>query len=331
MANDKTEMDGTGVRDAVYHTLSVQENSIATLEDTETVTEIIRVVDVISELDARVGFFGIGKSGAVGKKISSTFNSIGVSSHFTHPVEALHGDLGPLPANDVSILISNSGNTEEMVDLLEFLRSFDATTVAITSDPESKLGRGVNYHINTKIDNEGAVVDLVPMASTTVTMVIGDCIANALMANRHFSKQEYGNFHPGGLIGKRILLSVEDLIHRDIPSTRPKDTLVEVALKISESYKGIAVIRNEEGRVKGILTDGDLRRLMESGANFNDIIAEEVMITDPITILPEASAIQALKTIENKSITQLVVTSESGTFEGVVHIHDIVKEGLTTQ
>ena len=330
MVSDQTEMDGRDVRDAVYHTLSVQENSIATLQDTETVEEIIRVADVISEQDGRVRFFGIGKSGIIAKKISSTFNSIGVSSHFIHPVEALHGDLGPVSADDIGILISNSGNTEEMVDLLEILRSFDATTVAITSDSESKLGTGVNYHINTKIEDEGAVVDLVPMASTTVTMAIGDCLTNALMTNMNFSEQKYGNFHPGGLIGKRILLSVEDLLHKDIPSTRPKDTLVEVALKIGEGNKGIAVIQNEEGFVKGILTDGDLRRLMESGVNFNDIIAEEVMIPNPTTTLPKESAIQALEIIENENITQLVVTSESGKFEGIVHIHDIVREGLTT-
>jgi arabinose-5-phosphate isomerase len=275
-----------------------------------------------------VGFFGIGKSGVVAKKISSTFSSVGVLSHFIHPVEALHGDLGPLSAGDVCILISNSGNTGEMVDLLEFLHSFDATTVAITSDPESKLGMGVDYHINTKIEHEGAVVDLVPMASTTVTMAIGDCLANALMAKNHFTKQEYGRMHPGGAIGKRLFLSVEDLLCRNIPKTRPTDTLAEVALKISKGKKGIAVIRDEGEYVEGILTDGDLRRLIESGADFNNLIAEEVMSKKPITVLQEESAIEALKIIENYNITQLVVRNEAGEFEGVLHVHDIIDEGL---
>ncbi len=330
MASDQTEMGGTDVRDAVYRTLSVQENSIATLQNTETVAEITRVAEVINEENGRVVFSGIGKSGDVGKKVSSTFNSIGVSSHFIHPVEALHGDLGGLSAEDVVVLISNSGNTDEMVELLQFLSSFDATTVAITSDPESKLGTRGDYHINTKIEEEGAVVELVPMASATVTMTIGDCIANALMADRDFSKQEYGHFHPGGTIGKRLLLTVEDLLYEDIPKTRPSDTLAEVALKISEGGKGIAVVQDDENYAKGILTDGDIRRLIESGTDFHNVVAEEVMIIDPITVRPGTSAIRALEILKNEDISQLPVTDNQDQFKGVVHVHDIIEAGLST-
>jgi arabinose-5-phosphate isomerase len=329
MVSDQTEMGGSDVRDAVYHTLSVQENAIATLQDTETVSEIIRVAEVISEKTGRVVFSGIGKSGDVGKKISSTFNSTGVSSHFIHPVEALHGDLGALSAKDVVVLISNSGNTDEMIELLQFLRSFDATTVAITSDPESKLGMKTDYHVNTKVEKEGAVVELVPMTSATTTMVIGDCIANALMADRDFSKQDYGHLHPGGTIGKRLLLTVEDLLYEDIPKTQLTDNIAQVALKISEGTKGIAVIQDYEDRAKGILTDGDIRRLIDSEADFNDVTAEEVMTTNPVTISPNKSAVQALSMINNHDVTQLVVTSESNEFLGVVHVHDIVEQGLT--
>ena len=329
MVSDQTEMDGADVRDAVYHTLSIQEKSIATLQDTEAVAEITRVAEVISEEDGQVVISGIGKSGDVGKKVSSTFNSIGVSSHFIHPVEALHGDLGAVSSEDVVVLISNSGNTDEMVELLQFLRSFDATTVAITSDPESKLGTRADYHINTRVEEEGAVVELVPMASATVTMVIGDCIANAMMADRDFSKQEYGHFHPGGTIGKRLLLTVEDLLHEDIPKTRPADTLAQVALKISKGGRGIAVVQDDENYVKGILTDGDIRRLIESGTDFHDVVAEEVMITDPITTSVDMAAIRALEVIEENNISQLVVTDDSDQFLGVVHIHDIMERGLT--
>lgn len=329
MASDKSDMNGTDVRDAVSHTLSIQEKSIATLQDTETIEEITQVTNVISEENGRVIFSGIGKSGDVAKKISSTFNSIGVSSHFIHPVEALHGDLGALSAEDVVVLISNSGNTDEMVELLQFLRSFAATTVAITSDPESKLGTRVDYHVNTKIEQEGAVVELVPMASATVTMVLGDCIANALMADQDFSKQEYGHFHPGGTIGKRLLLTVEDLLYENIPKARPTDTLAEIALKVSEGGKGIAVIQDNEEYVKGIITDGDIRRLIESETEFYDVVADQVMTTDPITISPDTSAIQALEIIEENGITQLVVTDDSDRLLGIVHIHDIMESGLT--
>jgi arabinose-5-phosphate isomerase len=330
MTNEQTEMDGADVCDAVYHALSVQEKSIAALQDSETVAEITQVAEVIGKKNGRVVFSGIGKSGDVGKKTSSTFNSIGVSSHFIHPVEALHGDLGALSAEDVVVLTSNSGNTDEMVELLQFLHSFDAATVAITSDPESKLGTNADYHIRTKIEEEGAVVELVPMASATVTMVIGDCIANALMTDRDFSKQKYGHFHPGGTIGKRLLLTVEDLLYEDIPRTRPTDTLAQVTLKISEGGKGISVIQGEENYVKGILTDGDIRRLIESETNLHSVVAEEVMIANPITASVDMPAIRALEIIEENNISQLVVIDESDQFLGVVHIHDIMEKGLTS-
>lgn len=330
MANNQSEINETDVHDAIYQTLTVQENAIAALQNTKTIEELTQVAGVINEEIGRVVFSGIGKSGDVAKKISSTFNSIGVSSHFIHPVEALHGDLGALSENDVVFLISNSGSTDEMVELHQFLRSFDATTVAITSNPDSELANQAEYHINTKVKEEGAVVELVPMASATVTMVVGDCLVNALMADRDFNKQEYGHFHPGGTIGKRLLLTVEDLLHEDIPKTQPSDTLANVAVKVSEGGKGIAVIVDDENQVQGILTDGDIRRLIESNTDFYNVVAKEVMINDPITTSPNTSAIRALEIIEENNVSQLVVTSESREFLGVVHIHDIMKEGLTT-
>jgi len=329
MSNKQIDIDGTAVSDAVYHSLSVQKDAIATLQDEETINEIIQVAKVIREEGGRVIFTGVGKSGDVGKKISSTFNSIGVSSHCIHPVEALHGDLGALSKDDIVVLISNSGNTDEMVELLTFLRSFDATTVGITSDPDSKLGQQTDYHINTKVEQEGAVVELVPMASATVTMVIGDCIANALMTNRGFSKQDYGHFHPGGTIGKRLLLTVEDLLYKDIPKTNPSDTLAQVALKISEGTKGIAVVQDEDNQVLGVLTDGDIRRLIESGSDLQEVVAADAMVPNPITTTPDVSAIQALEILEDNSITQLLVVNDSSQFVGVVHIHDIMRHGLT--
>ncbi len=331
MNSEQTEIDQIAVSDAVHQALSAQRNSLAALQDSQTVDEITQVANVINEKDGRVIFTGIGKSGDVGQKISSTFNSIGISSHTIHPVEALHGDLGALSDNDVVVLISNSGNTDEMVELLQFLSSFGAITVAITSDPNSKLGQQTDYHINTRVEDEGAIVDLVPMASATATMVIGDCIANALMASRDFGKQEYGHFHPGGTIGKSLLLTVGDLLYEEIPKTYPSDTLAQVTVKMSEGGKGIAVVQDDENYVQGILTDGDIRRLIESGADLHNAVAEDVMTTDPITASPETPAIRALETIEDYNITQLAVTDMENKFLGVVHIHDIMAEGLTSK
>ena len=318
------------IRDAISQAVSVQSDAIETLGGQQTLEEIHQVALEIDRADGRVAFSGIGKSGDVAEKIVDTFNSIGVTSHFVHPVEALHGDLGALSSGDVMILISNSGNTEEMVELLKFIGHFDPTTVSITSNPESELAQQSEYHIDTKVTDEGAVVDLVPMASATATMVVGDCLANALMAMQDFDRSQYGHFHPGGTIGKRLLLDVSDLLYTDIPRTKPSDTLAEAAIHMSKGSKGIAVIRDEQDMVQGILTDGDIRRLVEAGTDFNEVTAEDIMTTDPVVVSPKDSAIKALETIEDYDITQVVVTSENGVFRGVIHIHDIMKEGLSS-
>jgi arabinose-5-phosphate isomerase len=330
MTSEKQQLVNDEIRDAISQAVSVQSNAIDTLSNEETIEQIYRVALEIDEADGRVAFSGIGKSGDVAKKIVDTFNSIGVTSHFVHPVEALHGDLGALSSGDVMILISNSGNTDEMVEMLKFIGHFDPTTVSITSNLDSELAHQSEYHINTKVTDEGAVVDLVPMASATATMVVGDCLANALMAMQDFDRTQYGHFHPGGTIGKRLLLDVSNLLYSDIPRTKPSDTLAEVAVQMSKGSKGIAVIRDEQNIVQGILTDGDIRRLVEEGTDFNGVTAEEVMTTDPVVVSPEDSAIKALETIEDYDITQVVVTNSEGRFEGVVHLHDIMKEGLSS-
>ncbi len=330
MTSEKRKLVSGEISDAISRAITVQSNAIDALNTDETIAQIYQVALEVDESDGRVAFSGIGKSGDVAKKIVDTFNSIGVTSHFVHPVEALHGDLGALSSGDVMILISNSGNTEEMVELLKFIGHFNPTTVSITSDPESTLAEHSEYHINTKVSDEGAVVDLVPMASATATMVVGDCLANALMAMQDFDRTQYGHFHPGGTIGKRLLLDVSDLLYAEIPRTDPSDTLAKVAVQMSKGGKGIAVARDEQGTVQGILTDGDVRRLVQSGTDFNEVTAKEVMTADPVTVSPETSAIKALETLETHDITQVVVTSDGGVFEGIVHIHDIMKEGLST-
>lgn len=330
MTSKKHQLVNDDIQDAISQAVSVQSNAIDTLSNEEIIEQIYRVALEIDEADGRVAFSGIGKSGDVAKKIVDTFNSIGVTSHFVHPVEALHGDLGGLSSGDVTILISNSGNTDEMVELLKFIGHFDPTIVSITSNPDSELAQQSEYHINTKVTDEGAVVDLVPMASATATMVVGDCLANALMAMQDFNRTQYGHFHPGGTIGKRLLLDVSDFLHTDIPRTKPSDTLAKVAVQMSKGSKGIAVIRDEHDIVQGILTDGDIRRLVEAGTDFNEVTAEEVMTTNPVVVSPEDSAIKALETIEDYDITQIVVTNGEDQFEGVVHLHDIMNEGLSS-
>ena len=329
MTSEKQRPINGEIRDAISQAVSVQSDAIEILGGQETIEEIHQVALEIDRADGRVAFSGIGKSGDVAQKIVDTFNSIGVTSHFVHPVEALHGDLGALSSGDVMILISNSGNTEEMVELLKFIGHFNPTTVSITSNPESELAQQSEYHINTKVTDEGAVVDLVPMASATATMVVGDCLANALMAMQDFDQTQYGHFHPGGTIGKRLLLDVRDVLYTDIPRTKPSDTLAEVVLHMSNGGKGIAVVRDDQDIVQGVLTDGDIRRLVQKKTDFNEVTAKEVMTVDPIVISAKSSAIKALETIEEQDITQIIVTNDEDQFKGVVHLHDIMNEGLS--
>lgn len=319
---------GNESEEAVRRSISVQADAVARLANSETIDQITEAARLIDDSNGRVAFAGVGKSGNVAKKIVATFNSIGVTSFFVHPVEALHGGLGALNEEDIVVLISNSGNTDEMVEFLQFLNVFDPTTITITADPDSKLGSRTDLAIDTCVEAEGSVVELVPMASMTATMVVGDSIANTLMRRRNFGEQDFGYFHPGGTIGKRLLLGVEDL-QTEVPRTDPTDTLAEVAIKIGQGGKGIAVVQDADRQMLGVLTDGDIRRLIESGTNFHDTLAEDVMTEDPFTISSGAPAIRALNLMEDNDITQLVVV-DGRTVQGIVNIHDLVKEGLTS-
>lgn len=316
------------IKEIVTETIESQSSAIANLANEATTEQILTAAKLIDDAAGTVTFTGIGKSGDVAKKIVSTFNSIGISSNFIHPVEALHGDLGILSEDDIVVFVSNSGNTNEVVELFQFVKQFDPTTISITSDPTSKLAKQADHHVDTRVTQEGSVVDLVPMASTTATMVVGDCIANALMQRMGFSKDDFGQFHPSGTIGKRLLFNAADLLYTDIPRTKPNETLAEVALKMSRGGKGIAVIQNDGGRVLGILTDGDIRRLLQDDTDLHDVVAESVMITDPVSISPDVSAVRALEIMEEKDISQLVVVNNEDKFEGVIHFHDIIEEGL---
>lgn len=312
----------------IEDTLSIQSKAIVRLVEQDTVCEIENVARIIDKTNGRVIFTGIGKSGDVARKIAATFNSIGIASHFIHPVEAMHGDFGAISEADTVVLISNSGNTNVVMNFCQILRSISVTSIAITSNPSSKLGQRADYHINTYVEEEGSVFDLVPMTSATVTMVIGDCLANVLMERQNFTKEEYGRRHPGGIIGKQLLLNVEDILSTDITPTNRTDTLAEVAVTMSEGGKGIAVVQDEARQVIGVVTDGDIRRLLESGEDIHSVTAEQVMTTEPIIVSPDTSATSALDLIKEHSINHLIVT-EDGTFQGVVSFHDIAEEGLT--
>lgn len=322
--------DDDALASVIDRTLATQRDAIDGLRTDRTIDEIRTVGRLIDDAEGHVIVTGVGKSGDVAKKMRATFTSIGIRSNFLHPVEALHGDLGIISEDDVVVMISNSGNTDEMVELLQVLTAFDPATVAITSNADSKLGTQVDHHVETHVPEEGSIVSQVPMASATATMVVGDCIANTLMHLQEFQEEDFGYLHPGGTIGKRLLLDVRDIMSTDLPRTAPDDTLAETTVKMSSGEKGIAVVQDDDGHVLGILTDGDVRRLIQDGTDFHDVLARDVLTEDPITISPDVPAIRALNVIEEYDITQIVVTDEDDVFRGVVHFHDVMQEGLST-
>ena len=316
------------MRELITETLETQAASLEALVGTATINEIEDAARLIHNGDGRIILTGIGKSGDIAKKISSTLSSIGESSYFIHPVEAQHGDLGAITSADTIVLLSNSGNTKEVVEFAFFANRFDAPTVAITSNPESELADTADVHVNTRVSEEGALVDLVPMTSATVTMAIGDAIANSIMDLKEFDEERFAHYHPGGTIGKRLLLTVEDVMYSDLPTAHPSDTLLEGIYKMSEGGKGILVVTSDSNEVVGVITDGDLRRLVESDIDFRTTAVGDAMTSDPITIDPTSSALQALDLLEENGITQVVVAANGGEFNGIVHFHDLVSEGI---
>lgn len=313
----------------ITQTLSIQSEAIENLSDDKILNQVNEAARYVNDADGITAFSGIGKSGDIARKLVSTFNSIGEQSHYIHPVEALHGDVGVMSEDSAVILISNSGNTEEMVDFLYILRSIDPTTISITSDPTSKLGTQSDHHISTNISREGAIVDLVPMASATATMVIGDCLANVLMNENGFSEEDFAEYHPGGTIGKKLDFEVKDLINGKIDPVDPEISLIEASLRISEGEKGIVAVVDDNNQVLGVVTDGDLRREISKGTNAEQTNIQQFMTSNPVTMLENQPAIDALKTMEKKNIGQVVLVDQFNKYNGIVHMRDLVREGIT--
>jgi arabinose-5-phosphate isomerase len=312
----------------IIDTLSSESESIKSLINDGSISEIRNSADVIANADDIVAFSGVGKSGDVAKKIVSTFNSVGTPSYFLHPVEALHGDVGMLSEDSVIVLISNSGNTDEMTNLLNVINEIDPTTISITSDPESELGIQSDHHINTRVSEEGGVVEMVPMASATTTMVIGDCLANVLMLKNNFDERDFATYHPGGTIGKKLDFDIGDLPGETIAPILPNETLIEASLRMSEGEKGIVVVVDDSNKVLGVVTDGDLRREINKGTDAETTQVRKVMSSDPTTMIESRPAIEALRIMENEDIGQVVLTNHSGEYRGVVHMRELVREGI---
>ena len=288
-------------------------------------------VNVVHHIDKcqHLVITGMGKSGIIGKKIASTFSSLGLPTLFTHAAEASHGDLGMIVKNDTVIAISNSGETEEILKLLPSFKRINCTLVAITGKPKSTLAKCSDYVLNVGVQEEACSIDLVPTASTTATLALGDALAVAFMQLRGIQEEDFAQNHPGGTLGRRLLTSVADLMHigDDVPKVFENADAKEVIAEMSQKRLGITLVTDQSGQLKGMVTDGDLRRLMENNKDISKLNASNMMVKNPKTITQETLAAKAIQVMEEHSITSLVVSSENE-IDGVIHLHDILKAGI---
>lgn len=282
-----------------------------------------RAVELILAATGRVIVSGMGKSGHVGRKIAATFASTGTPAQFVHPGEASHGDLGMVTQNDVALVLSNSGETPELADLIAHTRRFEIPLIGVASRPDSTLLRQSDVALLLPAAPEACGSDIVPTTSTTMTMALGDALAIALMEHRKFTPEHFRTFHPGGKLGAK-LSRVGDLMHRDIPLVTETAPMSEALLVISQKGFGVTGVTDAQGNLTGIITDGDLRRHMQG---LLDLTAAEVMTRDPRSISPEKLAEQALAQMQERKITSLFVL-EGRTPVGLLHIHDFLRTGM---
>lgn len=284
-------------------------------------------INFIHNSNGRVIVTGIGKSANIATKIVATLNSTGTPAIFMHAADAIHGDLGIIQKNDVVICISKSGNTPEIKVLLPLIKNYGNKIIAITGNIESFLGINAHFTLNSYVEKEACPNNLAPTSSTTAQLVMGDAIAVCLLELNNFSSKDFAKYHPGGALGKKLYLRVSDLIEKnEVPQVLITTLIKDVIIEISKKRLGTtAVIENN--KIVGIITDGDLRRMLKDNSDISHLKAKDIMSKNPKTIQVDEMAITALETMENNNITQILV--EDGTkYVGVVHLHDLLKEGI---
>lgn len=290
--------------------------------------EFEKVVTAILHCKGSVIVSGIGKSAIIAQKIVATFNSTGTPSSYLHAAEAIHGDSGMIQPNDIVIIISKSGESPEIKNLVQLVKQFGNTIIGMVGNKQSYLATHSNFIIDTTVTKEACINNLAPTSSTTAQMVMGDIIAVCLMELKQFSVAQFAQFHPGGNLGKKLTLTTQNLADTNTKPAVKKDTKIkEVIIDISKNRLGATVITDDQNKVLGIITDGDIRRMLEQHDNIQHLTAQDIYHTHPATIAPNALAVEALSIMEQKDISQLIV-ADNDFYIGMIHIHDLMKEGI---
>jgi arabinose-5-phosphate isomerase len=284
-----------------------------------------KAVDLLYRCKGRVVVTGLGKSGLIGRKISATFSSMGTPSLFLHAADALHGDLGMLAAGDVMVAISSSGETQELVDLIEPAKRLGIALIAVTAKPNSPLGGAADVVLDIGVKEEACTLNLAPTSSTAAALAMGDALAVVVSERRDFQEHDFAALHPGGKLGKK-LRRIDSMMHtgEDIPRVLPTTKMPDVIYEMSRKGLGLTVVTKPDGRVMGVITDGDLRRVMQRRKqNILDLAAIDCMTKKPVTLPRSELAASALRLMEEKKITSVIVVDNAGRLEGIVHIHDL--------
>jgi len=290
---------------------------------------VTEAVEMIYHSKGRVVVCGLGKSALIAKKIVATLNSTGTKAIFLHAADALHGDVGMVDALDIIILLSKSGNTQELKVLLPLLKANNNKTIAVTANNGSYLAQNTDHKIVFEIEEEACAINLAPTTSTTVQMVIGDAIANSLLYIKGFTTTDFFKFHPAGSLGKKIYLRVSDLVDKNnLPVAYINDSIKTIIIEMSSKRLGAVVILGLSNNIAGIITDGDLRRMLENTFDIENYKAIDIMNKQPITINENTLAAKVLNIMKQKKISQIIVTAENNSLTGLLHVQDILKEGI---
>ena len=314
---------------SVRRTIEVERNAVdellARIDDS-----FSRACEILMATRGRVVVTGMGKSGHIGTKIAATLASTGTPAFFVHPGEASHGDLGMITDQDSVIALSNSGSTSEVVTLLPLLKRLAVPLITMTGNPDSVLARAADVNLDTRVPQEACPMDLAPTSSTTVCLVAGDALAIALLEAKGFTAEDYAFSHPGGALGRKLLLKVDDIMHAgsDLPRVEVGTTLDKALLEVSGKGLGMTSVIAEDGTLAGVFTDGDLRRALDNEIDIHRTTIETIMSISPVTISAEILAAEALHIMEEHSITTLVAVDGNHCPAGVVHLHDILKAGV---
>ncbi|NBO48366.1 MAG: KpsF/GutQ family sugar-phosphate isomerase [Chitinophagia bacterium] len=319
-------MQPTSIPEIAQRTLNLEAQALlelsASIDDS-----FVKTIHLLREMKGRLVISGIGKSAIVGQKIVATLNSTGTPSIFMHAADAIHGDLGMIQQHDVVMIISKSGESPEIKILITLIKNLGNPLIGMVGNLQSILAKSSNYILNTTVSQEACPNNLAPTASTTAQMAMGDAMAVSLMELKGFTANDFAKFHPGGTLGKKLYLRVNDLSTlNEKPEVRPESTIKEVIVEMTRKRLGLtAVVDN--AKLVGVITDGDLRRMLEKDLDIEHKMAKEIMSRDPKTIAPDALAVDALDKMRKNNITQLIVKTEEE-YTGVIHLHDLLREGI---